>query len=99
LEADQKNIKKMSRATSGVVKFIDDQARERFYSGEVHELICNWPFAELPNLPDSLKILHIKNNSKLVKLPKLPDGLQELYCSDCPELKKIVEIARIVDRP
>ena len=35
---------------------------------------------ELPNLPNSLEILHVSYN-KLTKLPDLPNSLTHLYCN------------------
>jgi hypothetical protein len=74
---------KMSR-----LEFIDDEARARFYSGEVRELICRGlNLVEIPELPEGLEILNVGKNTGLKQLPKLPEGLRELYMHKCELIK------------
>ena len=44
---------------------------------------CDNQLTELPELPDSLKILKCYNN-QLREIPKLPDFLEYVYCSNNP---------------
>jgi Leucine-rich repeat (LRR) protein len=78
--------------TMSRLEFIDDEARARFYSGEVRELVCRGlSLAEIPELPEGLEILDASSNSELKRLPKLPKGLRELYTRHC-ELKELPKL-------